>query len=189
MVRLFFGLELPAELRERIGALAGGIERARFVPEENLHITLRFIGEVDEPTMQDIALAADGVRFEPVQVTLGGAGHFETRGRVSAVWLGVEPSAPLIALRQRIEAALVRQGLPPERRRFKPHVTVARLNQGRPDEIRRWLAANTMFRAVPFTADRFVLFSSALGRRGPSYIAECGFPRGNQFQFEAEDIL
>ncbi len=176
MIRLFFGLELPNALRARIGALAGGIDGARFAPPENLHITLRFIGEVDEPTLQDVALAAGGIRFEPVPVTLAGAGHFESRKRVSAVWLGVEPSPPLVGLRDRIEAALVRSGLPPERRKFKPHVTIARLNKGRPDEIHRWLAANTTFRAAPFLADRFVLFSSALGREGPVYTAECGFP-------------
>ena len=177
MIRVFFGLELPEDLRERIAMISDGIERARFVPPENLHITLRFIGEVDEPTLQDIADAADDLRVEPVAVTLIGAGHFESRSRVSAVWLGVEPSAPLIALRARIEAALVRAGLPPERRKFRPHVTVARMNKGRPDEIHHWLAANTMFRAVPFTAHRFVLFSSVPGPEGPNYTAECGFPR------------
>ena len=177
MIRVFFGLELPEELRERIAMISGGIERARFVPADSLHITLRFIGEVDEPTAHDIAQAADDVRFEPVAVTLIGAGHFESRNRVSTVWLGVEPSAELIRLRQRIEASLVRAGLAPERRKFKPHVTVARINQGRPDEIHHWLAANTMFRAVPFLARRFVLYSSTLGREGPTYSAECSFPQ------------
>ena len=186
MVRLFFGLELPEELHQRL--IAGGIERARFVAPENLHITLRFIGEVDEPTMRDVALAADGIRFEPVLITLNGAGHFESRGRVSAVWLGGEHSAPLMALRDRLEAAMVRCGLPPERRRFKPHVTVARLTQGRPNEIHHWLAANSMFRAVPFIAARFVLFSSAIGRGGPRYTAECGFPHGEEYQLEVEEL-
>ena len=73
-------------------------------------------------------------------------------------------------------------------RKFKPHVTVARLTQGRPDEIHHWLAANTMFRAVPFIATRFVLFSSAVGREGSSYTAECGFPRGEEYQLEVEDL-
>ena len=177
MIRLFFGLELPGELRARIGALAGGIDRARFVEPDDLHITLRFIGEVDEATLQDIVLAADAIRFEPVPVRLVGAGHFESRSRVNAVWLGVEPCAALLALRGRIEAALARCGLAPERRRFKPHVTVARLNRARPAEIRHWLAANTMFRAVPFMARQFVLFSSAPGRSFPLYTAEYRFPQ------------
>jgi len=177
MIRLFFGLELPGDLRERIMSLGGGIDRARFVPAENLHISLRFIGEVDEPTMQDIAYAADDVRFEPIALTLSGAGHFETRNRVYAVWIGVEPSAALTGLRDRIETAMVRCGLPPEKRKFKPHVIIARMNQGRAHEIHPWLTANTMFRAVPFLAQRFMLYSSVLGREGSSYTALSEYPR------------
>ena len=176
MIRLFFGLELPGELRMRIAALAAGIDRARWVAPENLHITLRFVGEVEEPAMEDLAGEAASIRFEPFPVTLSGAGHFERRGRVSAVWLGLEPSPALAALRDRVEAAAVRAGQPPEGRKFRPHVTVARLNQGRPGEVRDWLAANTLFRAVPFTVASFALFSSTLGRSGPNYRVECLFP-------------
>lgn len=176
MIRLFFGLELPRELRLRIGMLARGIDRARWVAPDDLHVTLRFIGEVDEPAMADIAAAAAAIRFEPFAVTLAGAGHFERRGRVGAVWLGVEPEPALAALRDRVEGAVQRAGQPPEGRRFKPHVTVARLSRARPGEVRHWLAANTLFRAVPFTVDRFTLFSSTLGHSGSTYIAECRFP-------------
>lgn len=176
MIRLFFGLELPGELRMRIEALSAGIDRARWVAPENLHVTLRFIGEVEEPAMEDIAQEAAAIRFDPFRVTLSGAGHFERRGRVGAVWLGVESDPALTALRDRIEAAAVRAGQPPEGRKFRPHVTVARLDRARPAEVRDWLAANTLFRAVPFTAHRFALFSSTLGRSGPSYRVECLFP-------------
>ena len=176
MIRLFFGLELPGELRMRIGALSTGIDRARWVEAENLHVTLRFIGEVEEPAMEDIAQEAAAIRFEPFAVTLSGAGHFERRRRVSAVWLGVEPDPALTALRDRIEAAAVRAGQPAEGRKFRPHVTVARLTRARPGEVRDWLAANTLFRAVPFTVERFTLFSSTLGRSGSTYVAECRFP-------------
>ena len=136
MIRLFFGLELPGELRMRIAALSAGIDRARWVSPEDLHVTLRFIGEVEEPAMEDVAAEASAIRFDPFAVTLSGAGHFERRGRVSAVWLGVEPNPALAALRDRIEAAIVRAGQPPEGRRFRPHVTVARLNQARPGGVR-----------------------------------------------------
>ena len=176
MVRLFFGLELPDELRLRIDALGRGLDRARLVAPEDLHITLRFIGEVDEPAMEEIAAEAAAIRFDPFPVTLAGAGHFERRGRVSALWIGVEPSPSLTALRDRVEAAALRAGQPPEGRRFRPHVTVARLDRAGPGEARGWLAANTLFRAVPFTVGRFTLFSSARGRTGPRYTPECRFP-------------
>ena len=176
MIRLFFGLELPGELRLRIGGIARGIEGARWVAPEDLHITLRFIGEVDEPAMEEIAAEAASIRFRPFAVTLAGAGHFERRGRVGAVWIGVEPNPELTALRERIEAAALRAGQEPEGRRFRPHVTVARLSRARPGAVRDWLAANTLFRAVPFAVERFVLFSSTLGRDGSTYVAECRFP-------------
>ncbi len=176
MIRLFFGLELPAELRMRIASISAGIDRARWVDPENLHITLRFVGEVEGHAMEDIAQEAAAIRFEPFAVTLSGAGHFERRGKVSAVWLGVESNPEIAALRDRIEAASVRAGQPPEVRKFRPHVTVARLNRGRPGEVRDWLAANTLFRAVPFTVHGFALFSSTLGRSGSNYTVECRFP-------------
>ena len=176
MIRLFFGLELPGELRMRIAALSAGMDRARWVEPEDLHITLRFIGEVGEPAMEDIAQEAAAIRFEPFRVTLSGAGHFERRGRVNAVWIGIEPNPALAALRDRIEAAAVRAGQPPEGRKFRPHVTVARLDRARPGEVRDWLAANTLFRAVPFTVASFALFSSTLGRSGSNYTVECVFP-------------
>ena len=176
MIRLFFGLELPGEIRMRIGAISRGIDGARWVAPEDLHITLRFIGEATGPAMEEIAAEAASIRFDPFAVTLAGAGHFERRGRVGAVWIGVEPEPALSALRERIEAAAARAGQKPERRRFRPHVTVARLSRARPGEVRDWLAANTLFRAVPFTVDGFALFSSTLGRHGSTYTAECRFP-------------
>lgn len=177
MVRLFFGLELPEELRRRIAALQAGIDRARFVAPEDLHVTLRFIGEVDRRALRDLADAARTVRFAPLEVTLAGAGHFESRGRVNAVWLGVAPDPALAALRDRLEAALAGAGLvEAERRRFRPHVTVARLTRGRPGEVRRWLAANALFRAAPFAVRRFVLFSSAPRAAPPRYCVEGAFP-------------
>ena len=176
MVRLFFGLELPGEIRLRIDALGRGLDRARLVDPDDLHITLRFVGEVDEPAMEEIAAEAASIRFDPFPVTLAGAGHFERRGKVSALWIGVEPNPSLAALRDRVEAAMLRAGQPPEGGRFRPHVTVARLGRASPGEARGWLAANTLFRAVPFAVESFTLFSSVLGRSGPRYTPECRFP-------------
>jgi 2'-5' RNA ligase len=176
MIRLFVGIELPAELRRRMVMIQTGVERAKWVPEENLHLTLRFIGEVSEDVAADAADALSTVRAAPFQVTVDGAGHFESRKRVRALWLGIERSDALMGLRDRIESALVRTGLEPERRKYKPHITIARLNNGSPGMAREWLAANTMFRAVPFTVDKFVLFSSHLGGEGAIYTAEAEYP-------------
>ncbi len=176
MIRLFVGIAPPGELRRRMALIQTGVERARWVAEENIHLTLRFIGEVAEDVAGDAAAALATVRAKPFALTVDGAGHFESRKRVRALWLGVERSDALMTLRERIESALVRAGLEPERRKFKPHITIARINSGSPGLVRDWLAANTMFRAVPFTVDRFTLFSSHLSRDKAIYSIEAEFP-------------
>ncbi len=176
MIRLFVAIELPGELRRRMEMIQAGIERARWVPEENIHLTLRFIGEVADDVAGDGAEALGTVRAAPFALTVDGAGHFESGKRVRALWLGVERSEALMALRGRIESALVRAGLEPERRKFKPHITIARITDGSPGLARHWLAANAMFRAVPFTVESFTLFSSQLGRDKAIHTAEAIFP-------------
>lgn len=176
MIRLFVGIQIPAELRQRMAMLATPIDGARWVPEENLHITVRFIGDIPEDVAEDLAAALHGVKAPAFQVAIAGAGHFETRKRVRALWLDIERNEALQALHDRVDGTLVRSGLAPEGRRYKPHVTLARLKEARPATVRDWLAANGMFRAVPFLADKFVLFSSHLGRKGSIYTPEMEFP-------------
>lgn len=180
MIRLFTAVELPAELRRRMAQLCTGVDKARWVPEENLHLTLRFIGEVAEDLAEDIAAELDAVRAAPFPLTLSGAGHFESGRRVRTLWLGVEKSEALTALYDRIDAAVQRAGLPPEGRRFHPHITLARFRNGRPAAVRGWLAANGMFRAVPIMVERFVLFSSHLRSEGALYRPEVEFPLGRK---------
>lgn len=176
MIRLFVALELPEDLRERLGMIATGVPGARWVPEENYHVTVRFVGDVNEDLVYDIVPALDEVRSEPFALTFAGAGHFETGGKVRALWVGVEKNPSLTALRDRVESALVRAGLPPERRKFTPHVTIARLNDGGPGAVHGWLAANSMFRTVPVPVERFVLYSSWSSRSGQIYRPEEVFP-------------
>lgn len=176
MIRLFTAVELPPDLRRRMAAMCVGVESAKWVPEENLHLTLRFIGDVGEDVAHDLLPALGSVRGAPFTLTLAGAGHFGSRRHVRTLWLGVEKCPPLSALYDRIESALVRAGLEPEGRKFAPHVTLARLKNGAPHEVGGWLSANTLFRAAPFTVDRFVLFSSHLGRSGSIHTPERVFP-------------
>ncbi len=175
MIRLFVGIALPGELRRRMALIQTGVERANWVAEENIHLTFRFIGEVPEDVARDAANALATVHAAPFALTVDGAGHFESRRRVRALWLGVERSDALVTLRDRVESALVRAGLEPERRKFKPHITIARIADGSPGMARDWLAANTMFRAVPFTVESFTLFSSHLGRDKAIHSAEAEF--------------
>lgn len=180
MIRLFTAIELPEPLRARLAALCVGIDGARWVPPENLHLTLRFIGEIDEGVAHDVVDALDRITAPGFPLTLAGAGHFESGRKVRSLWVGIERNDALVLLQTRIESALKRAGLPPDARRFTPHVTLARLNNGAREPVARWLAANSLFRALPFTVERFALYSSFLGRSGSIYRIEETFPLGQE---------
>jgi 2'-5' RNA ligase len=171
-MRLFVALDLPWDVRERLAGLATGIMGARWVPRENMHLTLRFIGEVPNWRAEEIDLALHGIRGRGFPLTLSGVDLFDKAGRVTALWAGIERSSALEHLQAKIETALQRAGLEPERRRFIPHVTLARLDQPANDKITGFVQRNNLFRADAFQIDRFTLFSSQLGKEGPVYTAE-----------------
>jgi 2'-5' RNA ligase len=177
-MRLFVALNLPWPLRDRLGGLATGIFGARWVPRENLHLTLRFIGEVPNWRAEEIDLALHAIKGRSFPLVLSGAGLFEKAGRVTTLWAGVERCPPLEHLQAKIETALQRAGLEPERRRFVPHVTLARLDQPANDKITGFVQRNNLFRAEPLSVDRFTLFSSQLGKEGSVYTAENDYSLG-----------
>ena len=178
MIRLFAALPLPEATRERLARLQSGLPGARWVDPHNLHITLRFIGEVDEGTAADVDEALDRVTAPPFPLVLEGAGNFGKGHRSHTLWAGVERSDPLHHLRDKIESALVRAGLPPEERKYSPHVTLARLNDQSAARLGPWLAGAGLFRDGPVMVDRFCLYESILGRTGPTYHALRSYPLG-----------
>jgi len=174
-MRLFVAIDLPETVRQTLDSLAAGVPGARWVTPENLHLTLRFIGEVDGATVEDVIEALAGVRAEPFDVTIEGVGHFETGRRPRMIWAGVAPSAPLQRLHTSVDMALQRVGLAPEGRRYLPHVTLARLRDAPPARVQSFLAEHAGFREAPFPVASFTLYSSFLGRGGALYRAEAGF--------------
>lgn len=178
MPRLFVGLPLPEPVRDRLAMLGAGIPGARWVAAENLHLTLRFVGEVDFGVMEDLAEALDGIAAPGFDLTLAGLGHFETKGAAHSLWVGAERAPALMHLQARVEAAARRAGLPPEGRRFLPHVTLARLRGAPPDRVSAFIAGNNLFRAGPIPVASFTLFSSHLAREGAIYREEASFPLG-----------
>jgi 2'-5' RNA ligase len=177
MIRLFCAIELPDGLRDRLIALGGGMPGARWVPEENMHVTLRFIGEVPESSFDDIAAALSAIHVESFDLTVAGVGHFEQSRRPTVLWARVEKSEALVFLRDRIESALRRVGVKGEDRNFMPHVTLARFDRDvSAERVAAFIGANSLFRAAPFPVEHFTLFSSVLGRSGPTYRAEAEFP-------------
>jgi 2'-5' RNA ligase len=176
-MRLFVGLELPWELRQRIALMSGaGIPGARWVPPENYHVTLRFIGEAPRYLAEEIDHALEALRAPAFPLTLGGIGTFAKGGpkgsRSQTLWLGVERSERLERLQSKIETALQRCGLEPERRKFQPHVTLARLDGAAEARLAAFVQAHNLFRAESVAVEHFTLFSSVLGKDQPAYTPE-----------------
>ncbi len=169
MIRLFVALGLPDALRDELSMMCGGIPGARWVPEENYHLTLRFIGEVPGWQAQEVDEALAGIRAPGFDLTLRGVGTFEKNGRVSALWVGVEKTGPLAFLQSKVETALQRIGLEPERRRFAPHVTLARAERAERDKVVAFVQARNLFRAPPVPVEGFALYSSRLGKEQAVY--------------------
>ena len=175
-MRLFIGIPFPENVRARLGELKGGLQGARWVEPENLHLSLRFIGEVPGGDEADIDEALAAIEAPAFPLTVSELGFFDRRGRVHAVWAGVEPSEPLMRLRAKVEHALVRLGHEPGHRKFKPHVTLARIKNGSASEVGRYLEALNGFSAGPFEIDCFTLYRSHLGHGGPHYQALAEYP-------------
>ena len=189
MIRLFCALALPSRLCDRLIALGGGLSGARWVPEENMHLTLRFIGEVPEPSFDDIAVALSGINVPAFDLTVMGVGHFERAHRPTMLWAGVQANAHLTQLHDRIDSALRRIGLKAEEHKFHSHITLARLDDTvSPERVAGFLRVNSLLRAAPFRVEHFVLFSSVLGRSGPTYQAEAEFPLAGTMGLSDEDL-
>jgi len=168
MLRLFVGIEFPPELKLHLSLLQSGIAGARWIDPGNFHLTLRFIGEVDEGTAADVDEALLRLKARPFSLQLAGTGTFGG-DKPRQLWVGVEREPTLTTLQGKIELALIRAGLPPEPRKFTPHVTLARLWQPRRDDIQRFLAANAQFRAAPLRIERFSLIASYPTKAGSVY--------------------
>lgn len=178
MIRLFVAIPIPDQLRLRLTGLRGQIPGARWTPPENMHLTLRFVGELDEDAAEDVHDALSRMTAEPFDVQLSGVGHFESRGKVRALWAGVARNEALAHFQSRIEVACQRAGLAPESRRFHPHVTLARCRDTSLARVAPFVAEHAGFTTPVFQVERFVLYSSVLGRSGSVYIPEVDYPLG-----------
>src|SRR6185437_14680512 len=176
MLRLFVGIALPPELKLRLSLLCSGVSGAKWVDPGNFHLTLRFIGEIGEDTAVDIDDALSRLRARRFTLQIAGTGVFGDKPR--NLWAGVERSPELVALRDKIEQSLIRVGLPPEPRKFAPHVTLARLQNPAMPDLQAFLAGNAGFRAPPLPVDRFSLIASFPTKAGSVYEDQMEYPLG-----------
>jgi 2'-5' RNA ligase len=175
-MRLFVALDMPWSVREQLAALSGvGIPGARWVPPENYHLTLRFIGGIPGHVARDVDDALLAIRARGFALTLVGMGTFAKGGVSNALWVGVERTPSLDHLRNKIETALQRCGLEPERRKFQPHVTLARLDNPAEGKVVAFVQAHNLFRTQPIPVEHFTLFSSLLTKDHAVYTPEAEY--------------
>ena len=176
MPRLFTGLEIPPDIGAELSAYRGGLPGARWIDPENYHITLRFIGDVDHATARDlVSLLGDGRRRGPLTVTLDELATFGGE-RPRAVFARATPTNDLADLQSEQERLVRRVGLPPEKRKFTPHVTLARLRDASPLDVAGYITTRGRFPKLSFTPNRFVVFSARPQSGGPPYVVEAAFP-------------
>ena len=175
MLRLFVALDLPPPVKAQLAALSGGIPGAKWIPPENHHLTLRFIGEIEPWLAEEVDAALAAIRAPRFDLALAGLGTFEKGGRIQSIHVTAERSEALTRLQGKVETALQRIGLEPERRRFAPHVTLARTDRAETHKLVSFMQAHSLFRAPPVAVEHFTLFSSHLGKEAAHYVPEVDY--------------
>lgn len=169
MHRLFVAIRPPAPVRAQLLGLRGGVAGARWQDDDQIHLTLRFIGAVERPLAEEIALALARVRQPPFEIALAGLDSFARKGRIDSLWAGVTPRAELAELHQRVDQGLVRLGLAPDGRAYHPHITLARFGRVGNGVIDNFVTAHGGLTSAPFAVTHFVLVESTLGGEGARY--------------------
>lgn len=187
MIRLFVGIELSPSLLGSLEFARGGVEGARWQSDEQLHLTLAFIGAVPAHTMREIEDELSCIRFDPFELVLEGVGMFGTSDQPKALWAGVADGTPLQHLHEKILNTLEQIDVTTDRRRYKPHVTLARFARGAKTYFGDWVTGNGTLKSPPQMVDHISLFSSRMTAEGPSYIAEARFAGSEDWQGDAED--
>jgi 2'-5' RNA ligase len=174
-VRLFLAIPIPETVADRLLTLEAEIPGASWRTAEQYHLTLRFIGEVDEPTARDIDTELGRIVAAPFEIALSGVGSFGGR-EPSALWAGVDAPPDLQRLATACETAIRNAGLPPESRKYKPHVTIAYLHGTLDHEVAHFLTEAAEFRSERFIVDHFRMYSSRATRSGSHYVEEAVYP-------------
>ena len=175
MHRLFVAIRPPEHIRDLLIDAMDDSADFRWQDEEQLHLTLRFVGEVERPVANDLADALGRVHAASFELRISGAGRSEQRNS-GALWAGVEPKDPVAALAAKIERICQSTGLEPERRAFYPHITLARWKGRRTREVKAFLERSGGLSSDPFPVDQFILFESRLSRHGAHYEPVATYP-------------
>jgi 2'-5' RNA ligase len=175
MIRLFAAVAVPPDIGEGLARRQAGIERAAWRPQDALHITLKFFGEIAEDAADDLDAELGRVGVAPFDLLLQGVGSFGEGADIHAVWAGVAGSEPLTRLAKACDQAARRVGVPVESRAYRPHVTLAYLKKANPLEVAAWIQANNLLRSPNFPVRSFGLYSSRQTSEGSRYRLEASY--------------
>ena len=177
MPRLFIAIDIPEVIKKDLAGFVKELPVARWVPSDQIHLTLRFIGEVGPRTFDAIKAALSGLSFRGFPLTLRGAGHFPPGKRPPRVlWVGVEPSETLMQLQRDLELALIDAGIPPDERPFSPHITLARLKDAAPARVGSFEMRHSELAYPPYQVREVILYSSVLKSQGAIHNKELILP-------------
>ena len=177
MPRLFTGLEIPEPLAEELALLRGGVMGARWLDTENYHLTLRFIGDIDEGQADEVFHTLGQIRRKPFEVTLDALDSFGG-DKPRAIVARAQPNQALVELQAEQDRLIKRLGIPPEPRKFKPHVTLAWLRAASAWAVADYISSRGLFLLRRFPVERFVIFSSRASTGGGPYVVEAAYPLG-----------
>lgn len=175
MHRLFVAIRPPEPIRDLLIDAMDDSPDFRWQDEEQLHLTLRFVGEVERPVAEDLAAALGAIHARAFAARIAGVGRFEQRSG-GTLWAAVEPRPPVAALATKVERACLGVGLEPERRAFHPHITLARWNGRQSREVADFLQRKRAIASPPFEVDAFSLYESHLSRHGAHYEEVARYP-------------
>ncbi len=173
--RLFVAIRPPEAVRDALLDMMEGVREARWQDDDQMHLTLRYIGEVDRHLANDVSEALAAIVYSPFEVAVNGTGYFERKGRAHTLFADIERTEPLSALRKQVERVCVEVGLEPEHRKYAPHITLARLNTSS-GSIAPFLAHTADLQVGPWTCDAFRLYESHLRPSGSIYEPVMTYP-------------
>jgi 2'-5' RNA ligase len=176
-MRLFVGLSIPQSVAQSLMLLQGGVPGARWQSREQLHLTLAFIGDVDGNIADDIDEALAGIAAPDFSLQLHGVGQFGDR-QPHSLWADVRPNPALDHLQRKVVSAIRRIGTPPDKHKFTPHVTLARLRHPDTEKMIDWLGYHALYTSAEFPVEAFHLYSSLLTGDGSVYRVEEDYPLG-----------
>jgi len=175
LIRLFVGLKIPDDVCKKLSSLCSGLANVRWVKKENFHVTLQFIGEVQENWLEDLVQSLSEVKFSQFDLTLSGVNFFGSARIVKSIWVGIKEKEDLLRLYSKISMSIEKVGIDFKRRKFTPHVSIARFVRQPGRKFQNYIEENSLFNSRTFSIKSFTLFESVLKPNGPIYLTNSTF--------------